>query len=215
MAMHPETEHVAAHIEKHVGKIHMVFHEIVSDDLHIDIHHVKSTLLRRYEVLVTSGMSAIPMNLPADVQQPRRAEIVTVLPKGWPLTTEAFQDENHYWPLRLMKDLARLPHYGKTWIGFGHTIANADDGAAATPVPKQYAPDTSLCAAAVLPPFTLPEKAWSFHRPDGDEVFLWAAVPLHRAELDYKMQHGMDPLLDLFDKHGVTDRIDPARKSVV
>ena len=148
-----------------------------------------------------------------DVQQPRRAEIVTLLPKGWPLTSEAFQDENHYWPLRLMKTLARLPHYGKTWIGFGHTIANADDGDA--PAPKRYAPGTPLCAAAVLPSSTLPEKAWSFLRPDGDEVFLWAAVPLHRAELELKMQRGADALLDLFDKHGVTDRIDPARASVV
>lgn len=52
-------------------------------------------------------------------------------------------------------------------------------------------------------------------RKDTPDVFFWAAVPLHLAELKFKMEHGIDPLLELFDKNEVTDRIVPDRPSVV
>jgi hypothetical protein len=211
MTQHANIDAISAHIERHVGRIHMVFHEIVSDDLHIDIHHVKSSLFRRFEVLVTSGMSALPMAVPEDIDQPRFAEIVAILPKGWPLSMEAFADERNYWPVRLMKTLARLPHGGNTWLGFGHTVANAESEADLKP----YADGTKLCAAAVLPSSSLGEEFWSMKRKDAPDVFFWAAVPLHLAELKFKMEHGIDPLLELFDKNKVTDRIVPDRPSVV
>lgn len=46
MTQHADIDAISAHIERHVGRVHMVFHEIVSDELHIDIHHVKSSLFR-------------------------------------------------------------------------------------------------------------------------------------------------------------------------
>jgi hypothetical protein len=204
-------DEIADHIERTIGPIHMVFHEIVADHLHIDVHHVKSTFLRRYEVLVTSGMSALPMAVPADVQQSPLAEMLVILPRGWPLRHEDFQDERNYWPLRLIKTLARYPTSANTWLGFGHTVANG--GAEDTTVP--YAEGTALCAAAILPSSTLGEAAWQLQTTAGEEVFFWAAVPLHMTELNFKLAHGIDPLLDLFDKHKVTDRIDPMRRSVV
>lgn len=211
MTEHADIEAISAHIERHVGRVQTVFHEIVSDELHIDVHHVKSSLFRRYEVLVTTGMSALPMSVPVDSNEPRFAEIVTILPKGWPVSSEAFVDERNYWPIRLMKTLARLPHQGNTWLGFGHTMANGQ----VEQDMKPYAEGTGLCAVAILPPSTLGEEFWCMQRPGAPDVFFWAAVPLHRAELKFKLEHGIDPLLDLFDKNGVTDRIAPQRPSVV
>jgi hypothetical protein len=211
MTHHADLAAISAHIERHVGRVHSVFHEIVSDDLHIDIHHVKSSWLRRFEVLVTSGMSALPMAVPEESNEPRFAEIVAILPKGWPLSMDAFADERNYWPVRLMKTLARLPHIGNTWLGFGHTLANAESESEVKP----YADGTQLCAAAVLPSSTLGEDFWCLKRENAPEIFFWAAVPLHLAELQFKMKNGIDPLLDLFDKNKVTDRIIPERPSVV
>lgn len=36
-------EEITAHIEKYVGKIDMVWHEIISEHVHIDIHVVNPT----------------------------------------------------------------------------------------------------------------------------------------------------------------------------
>ncbi|MGC3944409.1 MAG: hypothetical protein QM762_07815 [Chryseolinea sp.] len=47
-------ELISAHIEKHVGPIEMVFHEIVSDQVHVDVYWVKATSDRPFHVLVTS-----------------------------------------------------------------------------------------------------------------------------------------------------------------
>lgn len=147
------------------------------------------------------------MNVPPDSDAPRFAEIVTILPRGWPLTQDAFADERNYWPLRLMKMLARWPHHANTWLGFGHTVAGEE--------PEPFAASTKLCAAVLLPPVTLDEAAWCLEKPDGERICFWAAVPLHLSELKFKLEHGTDALLELFDDHGVTDRIDPERPSVV
>lgn len=211
MTHHADIEAISDHIERRIGRVHTVFHEIVSDDLHIDIHHVKASFFRRYEVLVTSGMSAVPMPVPGDQQQPRFAEVLAVLPKGWPLTKEAFLDERNYWPIRLIKDIARLPYYGNTWVGFGHTMANGQSEESIKP----YADNTGLCSVAILPPSSLGKAAWCLKRKGAEDIFFWAAVPLHLAELKLKLEQGIDPLLDLFDKNGVSDKISPGRASVV
>jgi hypothetical protein len=204
-------DEITRHIERNIGPIHIVFHEIVSDEFHIDVHPVKSTFFRRYEVLVTSGMSARPMKVPHDQQNQRLAEMLVVLPRGWPLNHTDFADEKNYWPLRLIKTLARFPHQAETWLGYGHTVANGDAEGGAQP----YAEDTALCATAILPSSTLGESAWRLHTKNGEDVLFWAAVPLYWAELQFKMQHGIDPLLDLFDKHNITDRIERDRACVV
>src|SRR5690606_27736593 len=74
--------------------------------------------------LVTSGMSDLPMSVPEDAGCPGFAELMVTLPAGWKLDQASFQDENWYWPVRLLKSLARLPHKHATWLGFGHTVPN-------------------------------------------------------------------------------------------
>lgn len=204
-------EEISRHIQRTVGPISTVFHEIVSDDLHIDVHHVRSTFLRRYEVFVTSGMSAKPMTVPDDMRDFAYAEVLAILPRGWPATKESWFDERNYWPIRLLKDLARYAHHNATWLGYGHTVANGDGDAG----PKPYAENTRLCAALLMPSATLGEKAWLLQRADGTQCCFWTVVPLHAAELHYKLEHGVDALTDIFDQRQVFDRIDPQRPSVV
>jgi hypothetical protein len=198
------------HLARHVGAITTVFEEIVAGDPKLDVVHIGSTLLRRYEVVVTRGMSSRPMAVPPDCKEPRFAELLAILPKGWPVRQSAFGSESNYWPIRLLKTLARHPFEANTWLGFGHTHANGPSEATMKP----YAQNTELCAVALLPSITLGERAWSFSRPDGQEVFLWVVVPLYLSELKFKLAHGADELLDLFSRRGVSDMIDPTRKRV-
>jgi Suppressor of fused protein (SUFU) len=145
------------------------------------------------------------------MEEMRLAEVVAILPKGWPLSKADWQDERNYWPIRLLKTLARYPHERGTWLGYGHSLANGESEADTKP----YAEGTALCATVLLPPMSLGEAAWSFKRADGKPVYFWAVVPLYLSEMKYKIEQGADALMDLFDRHGVTDRIDPLRPSVV
>jgi hypothetical protein len=93
---------VHEHVEKRIGRIHRAYDEFVVDDLRLHILHVKSSLFRPYETLVTAGMSELPMTVPEGIRQPSRAEIVALLPKGWPLSREALQDEENFWPIQML-----------------------------------------------------------------------------------------------------------------
>jgi hypothetical protein len=199
------------HLTRHAGPVTAVFEEIVAGDPKIDIIHIGSSFLRRYELLVTRGMSARPMAVPPESEEPRFAELLTLLPKGWPVRQSAFGEENNYWPIRLLKTLARHPFEAGAWLGYGHTHANGDSEATLKP----YAQNTELCAVVILPSVTLGERAWSYRRPDGQEVFLWAAVPLFPSELKFKLTNGLDALLELLERGRVSDIVKPTRKRVV
>ncbi|OWQ47890.1 hypothetical protein CDL60_04660 [Roseateles noduli] len=204
-------EDIHKHVENYQGPIKAVFTEIISDDMKLDVLHVGSTLFRRRELLITCGMSAIPMRVPEGETYAARAELVIELPRGWPLNVDAFMDERHYWPVRLLKNLARYPMQADSWLGYGHTVANGASDETLQP----YASNVPFCAAAVLPCMPMGENGFSMTSQSGEEVIFWSVVPLHRAELAFKREQGADALLDLFDKRGVRARVDPARPSVV
>ena len=63
-----------------------VFHEILSDIVHIDVNIIPPDNGRDYYVLWTSGMSDLPMTLPDgdyDKKEYERAELFLFLPKDW------------------------------------------------------------------------------------------------------------------------------------
>ena len=147
------------------------------------------------------------MNVPSESGESPLAEVLLLLPRKWPLTVSAFNEEKNYWPVRLLKDIARYVHHSDTWIGYGHTVAIAES----FDVLQPYAPSTALCASAILPPLSLGETAWSLQRQGGKDVFFWSAVPIYKEELALKIEKGIDALMDRFDALGITDRIDPQR----
>lgn len=198
-------EAISNHIERHVGEIEMVFHELVSDLVHVDIHWVAPTDERPIHTLITSGMSDRPMVVPDDCEDLRFAELMITLPPDWPISQEAFEDESNYWPIRLMKMLARLPHEYETWLGVGHTVPNGDPA-------EPYSPDTDFSCALILPPVTLEDE---FHEleVDGEIINFYAIVPLYAEETDYKLKHGLDKLLDRFGEADVGEVIEIGRKN--
>jgi len=74
-------EEVEAHVEKHIGKIETVFHELISDLIHLDVLFVPATQERPYHVLITSGVSDEPMKVPEGMESFRRVELLIALPK--------------------------------------------------------------------------------------------------------------------------------------
>jgi hypothetical protein len=198
-------EQISAHIEKHLGPVETVFHELVSDKVHIDVHFVKPTTDFPYVRLVTSGMSDLPMRTPDDQRIPRHAELLITLPPDWKLSQSDMEDERWYWPIRHLKILARLPHEYETWLGWGHTVPNGDP-------PTPYANNTKFCGALVVPSVTVPKEFHTLEIKNVKDISFFAMVPLYESEMNLKLRSGLDALLSRFDKHGVSDIVDLSRK---
>ena len=186
-----EMEAVEAHIQQYFGKFENVFHELSSPDIHVDICVVPPSKERNYYTLVTMGMGAHRMNVPEELAEYKleRAELAIALPGNWKLKHEDLKNERWYWPIRLLKTLARLPIASDTWLGFGHTMDNEDD----------FAKDTKLCAAMLTGPQDTEDGSEVCILPSGEEVNFYQVIPLYREELEYKMEHDADALLDKMD----------------
>ena len=195
------------HVRQHFGPIASVWHELASPLVHIDVHIVRPTPPRPCLTLVTSGMSEKPMAVPGGVEGNRFCELMLSLPPDWPMGDDAFKDDRAYWPVELLKQIARLPRAQDTWIAEWHSVPNGDP-----PVP--YAPGSPFVAALVTPMIRC-EPAARTVVANGQEISLLAVIPLHAAELDLKLTEGAGALVDAFDRAGVNELLDPERPSCV
>lgn len=193
-------------IDKHLSEFFKsdeisVFHEIVSDKIHVDIYFITANELRDYHILITSGMSSLPMNTPEGFDECKYAEIMTLLPKDWPLEQKDFDDENNYWPIRQLKVLARFPHLYNTWLGDGHTISNGN--------PPEVMADRNQFTGIILlfGGVSMPEDFFTIKLED-KTIRILSMIPLYQEEMDYKLKHGTNGLLEKFDKFGITEVID-------
>ena len=200
-----EMEAVEGHIQQYFGKVENVFHELVSPDIHVDICMVPPTEERDYCTLVTMGMGAHRMNVPEELVEYKleRAELAIALPADWKLDQESMKDEKWYWPIRLLKSLARLPIASDTWLGFGHTMDNKEN----------FAENTKLCAAILTGPQSTEEGGEVCTLPGGEEVNFYQVIPLYEDELDYKLEHDADALLDKM--RGISFVVNPTRQDAI
>ncbi len=177
------------------GRECFVFHELISDLVHIDVNILRPTAEQNFYVLYTTGMSDLPMTLPdeiADREDLKYSELYLFLPAEWDLGETGGTDrdlpERSYWPIRMLKFLARFPHQYQTWLGWGHTMPNGPD----------YAPlgDGVGFGGMVL--------TWSdgelggFEAEDGRRIRFYSVIPAYKEEIEYKLQYGMEALHQRF-----------------
>lgn len=198
---------VVKHLAAHVGHPDNVFHELVSDKVHLDVHIVPPSERFPFVTLCTSGMSDLPMTVPKGVDAPKYAELLLCLPPTWDLRHESFSDEAVYWPIRWLKQLARLPHDYKTWLGYGHTVPNGDPA-------EPFAESTKLCCLVVMPPTAFGEAFQLATFPDGREVAFYQIHPLHKEEMEYKLKRGIGGILPMFPDGEMPTVIDPQRPNL-
>jgi hypothetical protein len=199
-------EAIASHIERHLGPVEQVYHETISDLVHVDLHWVRPTTSRPFNTLVTSGMSFLPMNAPPGNEAFRFAELMITLPADWPMTIEAWRDERIYWPIRLLKNLSRLPHEHATWLWLLHTVGDPDG--------EPYHASTRQNTALIAPCLSARRAFGTLDLPPRNKtVHFFAVLPLYPEEVRLKLSRGGDALLDRLDQHGIRDVVDPARPS--
>jgi hypothetical protein len=181
----------------HFGEARQVFHEIIPIVPHIDVHeYYREGWPPDVCTLVTSGMSDVPMKIPAGAEVPRRVEIVFYC-----------REPNKEY-VNTMCWLAHLPSSLNTWLGAFHTIPNGN--------PPEPLWGTAMNTLFLLPPLVkadtkMPEKL----SLDGDPVELLWLVPLTQAECDLKLAKGSDAILDLFTEKRHSHIFNPNRASYV
>lgn len=201
------SEKIERHFEAYVGKVDLVFHEILSDTIHVDVYHIKPTPERNYHTLFTTGMSYLPMNTPEGLEDRQYAELMICLPPSWPISDEAFQDPNHYWPVRWLKMLARFVHDYNTWMCEGHTMPAGDP-------PAPLSGHTALNGIMLVHPLQVEPEFRILQMDENRVVHFYCIMPLYQEEMDFKLNNGSEALMKKLGKHRITEVIDLQRTNV-
>ena len=189
------------------GRESRVLHEIVSDLVHVDVHVMWPSEEQNFFVLYTTGMSDLSMTPANEIPAEKRkdlelAEIYLFLPGDWPLSPDSLPPESAYWPIRLMKFMARFPHQYHTWLDWGHTMPNGPD----------YAPlDDSVTFGGVVFSGGGEGKLGSFTAQDGRRINLLFMIPAYKEEIEYKLKYGMEGLDKVFQEKELPLVLDPKR----
>lgn len=193
---------VTAHVERHIGPVEEVFHQVVSLWVHVDILVVAPTEERPCYTLVTCGMAEKPMAAPDDDPALAYTELVLVLPPDWPL-----KDAKGGWPLKLMQDLAELPHRFETWLYCGHTVPNGDPA-------EPYARGAGFTGVVLATPLLVPD-GFDVVQAGDRQVRFQSVLPLYTDEMELKLAQGAEALFDRLGDAGVSEGLEVGRPSVV
>jgi hypothetical protein len=185
--------------EKYFGTDYMVFHEIIPLHPHIDVYVFKPTAQFDYYILVSSGMSDEPMNIPEQLPKDfARAEII------FPVHKDIFeQDKTNLG--NTVRVYASLPHAYNTFLFQGHT--SATENPAVTLFPQISSQHThALFVFADEIGMNVPDEFYTGLKVDDGEnqVFFLALVPINEDELEIKLEKGTDVFVENLKQSGET-----------
>lgn len=169
-------------IAKKIGKAEEVFHEIVSQDIHIDILVIQPSKKEPYYKLVTMGAGALKQNLPKDYNSDFSgyAEYCICLPANWNVHSDKYKD---YWPIQMLKKIARIPIEEKSWLSKGHTVSWDKNGAS-------FDESTELNSLYILNKSNGRGKPLSVKLSSDKTITILQLYPLYQEELDYINNEG-------------------------
>ena len=193
-----------AHLDRYLGSEGKIFHEKVSETVHLDLSVHSPTEERPFFTVATMGVSDAGLNVPNGAEEYRHIELLCYLPLGWNVDF-ANTGEESWWPGRLLKQLGRFVHEYRTFFAPGHTIPNPGG---------PYTAGSVLETALLVPPF-LDDEAFHVLEDSGKECRFLAVWPITSAECQLKLERGTGDLLDILEKAGVSPVIDPYRNCAV
>lgn len=193
-------------IDKHLDKFFYedevyVLHEETSETVHSDIFVIKpeESEGRDYYILLTSGMSALPMDTHEGYRDCRYGELMMLLPNDWNMNHQDFENEENWWPMRLLIGMTKYPHEENTWLGHGHTYGNQDE--------KSFSTNARFSAAILVESITVPESFLKIKRNFGRDIYVYSVIPIYQEELEYKLLNGTDALLNKFQENDIEEII--------
>lgn len=203
----PQYAHHFELIDNHISnyfkgsEIH-VFHEIPTLDIHLDVYMIKPRDAE-YEVLLTSGMSSMKMNVSEvgnNANDYEFAELMVLIPKGIDFGSIYPGGTKYDWIISMIKQSAKFPHFYDTWIGVGHTLQATNDM-------NPYSSDTNYCGCLVLPTMTFPKDFQKIQSPHGI-INIYSLFPLYKEELEFKIKNGFNEFVKFLVKNNTREVIE-------
>lgn len=196
-------EHLLQHFQQEEVT---VFEEIKYWGIPIDVYRVRPANAS-FQMLVTSGMSTLPMETEDENSAFRFSELMMILPRDWEFSKEVPEDSAKDWPVTVLKQLARFPFEHKTCAGIGHTVLFNSHF-------QPFDPSVDFVATMLIPSVTFPSE-FTTVQTESDPIRLYTVFPLFREEWAFKQRKGYDATIDLFIRFGLTELADPNRPNVI
>lgn len=113
------------HIEDYFGPISFFLSQPVNKDIKLDIAVIEPNIERKHNfyMLVTIGLGAYKMKRSKDAPKDAldRCELVMMLNPDFKIPSN---DQDHYWPIQLLKDIAHLPFQTDCFLDWGFCYKN-------------------------------------------------------------------------------------------
>lgn len=197
-----EFNELTSYIEKSFGgKITNIYHEKVSEHVHIDIVEVGPSKGADYYKLVSVGAGVYEMNVPWKLKgySLEHAELVMLLPKENKISLD---NPESIWPIIKMKEIIRTPIRENSWLGYGHTFGDGE------PLTK----DTDMKWIGLV--IACDKDCQQMIYNTGDKVInYYQMLPMHNDELRYKKKHSMDELINKLDDKDIPIMMDLKREN--
>lgn len=147
------------------------------------------------------------MTMPTGLEGLAHVELCLCLPPEWPLRvdTNDWQQPRFFWPIKVLKQAAKYPHENQTWLSWGHTV----------PYSEAMDPAGRFFGLLLAHPGTFPDGASELVSVDGDPITYLAIIPLLRDEVEFASARGGDELDEKLIEAGVSELLDPERRSVL
>ena len=209
----PADNDILGHVKVHIDQQFGVYTQLLTDnsdpDYPLEIAVIPPRLDHDYYTLVTVGLSRHRMGFPEERREEKleRAELLINLPRDWRLTKADCREERWSWPIRMMLATAHFamedPEVG---LESRTTLDEGEDG-----IP--FAENTELRGEILLYPGVFGEESFFCRLPGGEEVNFYQVIPLYEDELDYKLEHDVDALLNKM--RGISFVVNPTRQNAI
>lgn len=187
-----DEDEVVECIKEDYGDFQNVLHEVVSTDIHLDVALIPPQEDRDYYTLCTIGAGAYRMEIERDIRiehhLSEHSEYIMYLPSDWKLDEESLNDEANYWPIRLLKNTARLPLLTDSWFTIGHTTGTEEG----MPYSEEYPYNSAILTYPA--PFVATREN-KCNLSSGKTILFHHILPITQDELEFKNENGTEALL--------------------
>lgn len=200
-------EEIVRHVAARIGPVEpLSIQEIVPGEVAVSIHLVPPAPGHGYLLLFTTGMSDLPLTVPAGREDDRYSELVLLLPGDWKIDLDSLADPRSGWVIEWLRRAAHYFHEQRTWIGPGYGIlANGNP-------PQPIAPHLPFDSLLLFHPRT---ETAQLRLADGRLIKFYTVYPLHPDERLLETRQGPAALLERLAPQASFPIIDVHRPSAV